>query len=271
MWQLDPGVGTLDRTSARRLHARRMRFPLRVVALAALTAAVFGDVQSPPAGVNELSATEKAEGWQLLFDGKTSAGWRGFKKPDFPSQGWTVADGCLLHPGRGGGGDIITERTFDEFELRFEWRMKPNGNSGVKYFVTEDRGGAIGHEYQLLTGRQVEAVQAPSKGGTAGFYDVLPPEIPVQLRPADQFNESRILVRANHVEHWLNGQKTITYELGSLAVKAAVAGSKFKAVRGFGTRVRGHILLQDHGGEIEFRNVKIRTPGEASTVPRDAD
>jgi hypothetical protein len=176
-----------------------------------------------------------------------------------------------MHPSRGGGGDIVTERTFDEFELRFEWRMTPNGNSGVKYFLTEDRGGAIGHEYQLLTGRAVEAVQAPSKGGTAGFYDVLPPEIPVQLRPADQFNESRILVRGHRVEHWLNGERTIAYELGSPAVMAAVARSKFKDVKGFGTRVRGHILLQDHGGEIWFRNLKIRELGKAASVRRGGE
>lgn len=213
------------------------------------------------AGTNELSETEKAAGWRLLFDGKSGAGWRGFKKTAFPSQGWAVRDGCLTHPARGGGGDLVTEATFEEFEFTFEWRMNPNGNSGVKYFLLEERGGAIGHEYQLLTGREVEAVQRPSKGGTAGFYDVLPPEIPIQLRPADQFNESRILVRGQHVEHWLNGQRTIAYELGSPTVMAAVAQSKFQSVPGFGTRVRGRLLLQDHGGEIWFRNLKIREFG----------
>jgi hypothetical protein len=136
--------------------------------------------------------------------------------------------------------------------------MAPNGNSGVKYFVTPDRGEAIGHEYQLLTGRTVEAEQPPSKGGTAGFYDVLPPIIPIRLRPADEFNESRILVRGNQVEHWLNGALTLRYELGSPAVLAAVANSKFKEVRAFGTKVRGHLLLQDHGGAIWFRHLKIR-------------
>lgn len=228
---------------------------------AATAAVALLGCSSGRAGPNELSPAEKAEGWELLFDGRTTAGWRGFKQTSFPTQGWMVSDDCLLHRGGGGGGDIVTDRAFEEFELRFEWRMKPNGNSGVKYFLPENRGGAIGHEYQLLTGAQVEAVQAPSKGSTGGFYDVLPPEIPVRLRPADQFNESRILVRGNHVEHWLNGQRTIAYELGSPAVMAAVARSKFKDVAGFGTRVRGHILLQDHGGEVWFRNVKIRVFG----------
>jgi hypothetical protein len=243
-----------------------MRFPVHLLGLAT-AAALLAVLAADTAAVNALSDAEKAEGWQLLFDGKTTAGWRGFKKAGFPALGWSVVDGCLTHPSRGGGGDIITEQTFDEFELRFEWRMAANGNSGVKYFLTEDRGGAIGHEYQLLTGREVDSVQRPSKGGTGGFYDVLPPEIPIQLRPADQFNESRILVRGNQVEHWLNGQRTVAYELGSPAVMAAVANSKFKDVQGFGTRVRGHILLQDHGGAIWFRNLKIR-PGGGATAAR---
>lgn len=235
-----------------------MTLPLRsLVTVATAVAALLG-CGSGRAAPNELSDAEKAEGWELLFDGRTTTGWRGFKQTSFPSQGWKVVDDCLWHGSRGGGGDIVTDRTFEQFELRFEWRMKPDGNSGVKYFLPENRAGAIGHEYQLLTGAQVEAVQAPSKGGTGGLYDVLPPEIPVRLRPADQFNESRIVVRGNHVEHWLNGERTIAYELASPTVLAAVARSKFKDVAGFGTRVRGHILLQDHGGEIWFRNVKIR-------------
>lgn len=246
-----------------------MRCPVPLFGLVT-SAVLLAAPAAEPTAVNTLADAEKAEGWQLLFDGKTTAGWRGFKKPGFPAQGWTVVDGCLTHSGRGGGGDIITEQTFDEFELRFEWRMDSNGNSGVKYFLTEDRGGAIGHEYQLLTGREVDSVQRPSKGGTGGFYDVLPPEIPIRLRPADQFNESRILVRGNQVEHWLNGQRTIAYELGSPAVLAAVANSKFKDVKGFGTRIRGHILLQDHGGAIWFRNLKIR-PGVVAPAARPDD
>lgn len=234
------------------MHAVRPWF--LALSLAALGPTIGSSRAAPPA----LTDAEQAAGWRWLFDGESTTGWRSFSHDGFPRQGWTVKDGCLTHSGRGGGGDIITEATFADFELTLEWRMAPNGNSGIKYFVTRDRGGAIGHEYQLLTGRTVEAEQAPSKGGTAGFYDVLPPIIPIRLRPADQFNESRIVVRGNQAEHWLNGALTIRYELGSPEVLAAVANSKFKDVRAFGTKVRGHLLLQDHGGEIWFRNLKIR-------------
>lgn len=209
-------------------------------------------------GSNELTEAEKASGWTLLFDGRSTSGWRSFKKTTFPASGWVVRDGCLTHLARGGGGDIITDRTFGDFELVWEWRMPPGANSGVKYFITEERGSAIGHEYQLETRQDLEAPVKPTTQTTAGFYDVLPATTTVQLRPAGQFNESRILVRDARVEHWLNGHLTIAYTPGSDAVKAAVAKSKFRDVPGFGQKLKGHILLQDHGGEVEFRNIKLR-------------
>ncbi len=207
---------------------------------------------------NALTDAEKADGWKLLFDGHSTAGWRNFKKATFPTKGWVVEDGCLKHTLKGGGGDLITDASFDDFELSFEWRLAPDGNSGVKYFITEDRNSAIGHEYQLVTANDPEASGQPTKHVTASFYDVLPTRMAIKLRPAGEFNTSRILVRGNHVEHWLNGEKTLEYELGSPEVKAAVAKSKFKSVAGFGEKLRGHILLQDHGGEVWFRNVKLR-------------
>ncbi len=230
------------------------------VAFGSLTALILAVIspQALQAADNELTAAEQAEGWRLLFDGRTTSGWRSFKKATFPSEGWLVKEGCLVHPGRAGGGDILTEAKFESFELTWDWRMKPNGNSGLKYFVSEARSSVIGHEYQLLTLAQVQTVQPPSKGGTAGFYDVLPPEIPIQLQPEDQFNTSRVVVRGRQVEHWLNGKRTIAYELGSPAVMAAIARSKFRDVKDFGQPLRGHILLQDHGGEVSFKNIKIR-------------
>jgi enterochelin esterase-like enzyme len=216
------------------------------------------------ASPNALTADEKAAGWRLLFDGQTTKGWRGFRADTSRRGPWAVEDGCLKRPAAGtgddqGGGDIVTEEKFSDFDLRWEWRVGPRGNSGIKYFVTEERTKPIAHEYQMLddAGYVGEAKEAQQTGS---FYDVLPPSRDGR-RPTGEWNESRILVRGHDVEHWLNGQKVLAYELGSAPVKAAVARSKFKDVAGFGTKIDGHILLQDHdGGGVCFRNIKIQSP-----------
>jgi len=211
--------------------------------------------QNPiPAEPNSLSAEEKAAGWRLLFDGQTTEGWRGFKTTSFPDRGWIIENGTLIKQPRIRGGDIITTETFLDFELVWEWRIYPGGNNGVKYFITEERDGAIGHEYQMIDDSQVR----DPKGTTASFYGVLPP-LPDKPAPKiDDWNRSRVLVQGQHVEHWLNGVKALEYELGSPTVLAAVAKSKFKDVPGFGTKLRGHILLTDHTDEAHYRNIKIR-------------
>ena len=208
--------------------------------------------------VNQLSALEQQDGWRLLFDGVSTQGWRGYKQSAFPDRGWTIEGGCLKHVARGGGGDIVTEAEFGDFELSFEWRLGARANSGVKYFVTEERASAIGHEYQLIDDVGLGYAKPGDKHQTASFYDVLAPTAWKEPNPPGQFNQSRIRVAGQHVEHWLNGMKTLEYELDSTAVRAAVAASKFKDVRGFGTKMRGRLLLQDHGGEIWFRNLKVR-------------
>jgi hypothetical protein len=209
------------------------------------------------AAANQLSNEEKAAGWQLLFDGQTAAGWRSFKKQTFPARGWAVQDGWLHCLGKGGG-DVISQPEFEQFDLCWEWKIGEAANSGVKYFVTETRSSALGHEYQMLDdAREPDAQGDNGKHITASFYDVLAPTTPLPLKPAGQINCSRVLVKGNHVEHWLNGTKVLEYELGSGAVKAAVAQSKFRNVAGFGTRIKGHILLQDHTGQVSFRNIKI--------------
>ncbi len=233
---------------------------MRALWLVALTAAAGS---SAPA-LNQLTAAETKAGWRLLFDGTTTKGWRGFKKTDFPTDRWVVRDGALLHVATGtgdshGGGDIVTVDTFSDFDLRFDWRVAPGGNSGVKYFVTEDREGPIAHEFQVLDdARHPDAKVGPHRQ-TAAFYDVLPPAADKPLNPAGEWNHSGVLVRGAHVEHWLNGRKVLEYELGSPEVEAAIAKSKFKDVAGFGTKIRGRILLQDHGDEVAFRNIKILT------------
>ena len=205
---------------------------------------------------NQLTDEEKAAGWRLLFDGKTTKGWHGFKQESLPGKTWEV-EGEWLHCHGKPGDDILSEGEFEQFDLQWEWKMNPRGNSGVKYFVLETRNNIIGHEYQIVDDETEPDGKKP-KHITASFYDVLAPTVKTPMKPMGELNQSRILVQGNHVEHWLNGVKVLEYELGSDAVKAAVAQSKFKNVEGFGNRVKGHILLQSHGGVIWFRNIKIR-------------
>jgi hypothetical protein len=212
---------------------------------------------------NTLSAAEKKAGWKLLFDGKTMGGWRGFKKQDMPKDLWVVEDGCLKHlakdhNGAPGGGDIITVGQFTDFDFQFEWRISPGGNSGVKYLVTEERSGPVAHEYQVLDDDKHPDAKIGPHRQSGAFYDVFPPNAKKRLRPVGEFNQSRILVQGKHVEHWLNGAKVLEYELDSPELKAAIAKSKFKDVKGFESKIKGPLLLQDHGDEVWYRNLKIR-------------
>jgi hypothetical protein len=210
------------------------------------------------APANQLTDEEKAAGWKLLFDGKTTQGWRSFKKQTFPDKGWVVEDGWLHCLGKHGG-DVITDAECNDFELQWEWKQASAGNSGVKYFVIETRKDALGHEYQMIDDeREPDALRANGKRVTASFYDVLAPTTRPNVKPPGEVNSSRIVVKGNHVEHWLNGVKVLEYECGSEKEKAAVAASKFKTTPGFGDKVKGHILLQDHNSEVWFRNVKVR-------------
>lgn len=252
---------------------KRSRCPLRRASAAAALgflalcavphAAEAGGAQgaSQPAP-NQLTAAEARDGWVLLFDGKSTRGWQGFKMADMTGLRWAVRDDCLCSPPSEGAHakgrrDIVTDRLFTDFDLTWDWKIDPGGNSGVKYFIIDERRDAVGHEYQLLD----DDVHPDGKNGpnrlTAGFYDVLAP-VGARPKPAGRFNHSRILVKGAHVEHWLNGTKVVDYELGSPALAAAVAKSKFKDVAGFGTKVAGRILLQDHGDGVCFQNVKIR-------------
>lgn len=224
-----------------------------------LAGLVTGPAGLSAASVNELTAREKSDGWKLLFDGKTTAGWHKFKTAPFPGKGWAVEDGWL-HGLAKGGGDIISDDQFDQFELSWEWKIAAGGNSGLKYFVADTRSSALGHEYQMIDDAKNEDAKAPQgKHVTASFYDVLAPTSKLPLKAAGEINESRILVKGSHVEHWLNGVKVLEYDCGSDGTKAAVAGSKFKTTPDFGTCVKGHILLQDHSSQVWFRNIKIRS------------
>ena len=205
---------------------------------------------------NTLTAEEKAKGWQLLFDGKNlNTHWRNIGQKEVSGKGWVIEKGLLVKQEGKAAGNLLTRRTWTDYEFAWEWKIGPKGNNGVKYMVLEKRG-AIGHEYQMIDDRHWQ--QKPmSQTGT--FYVVLPREVkltePVRI---DKWNQSRIKVEGKKVEHWLNGQKILTYSLGSDRVLAGVAKSKFKKFDGFGKKVTGHILLTDHKDRCEFRNLKIR-------------
>lgn len=211
---------------------------------------------------NHLTKDEKLAGWLLLFDGKTLEGWRGYNKKDASATRWKVEGGLLtVDPADGrdtrGALDLITQHIFDRFELTFEWRIAPGGNSGVKYFVLEDRQAAIGHEYQIIDDEKHPDAKLGPERQTSSLYDVLAAENR-PLTPAGSFNLSRIVVRGTTVQHWLNGVRVLQYELGSPALQAAIDSSKFAGIERFGKLQKGHILLQDHGDRVWYRNVKIR-------------
>jgi hypothetical protein len=210
---------------------------------------------------NQLSQKKKTAGWKLLFDGTSTNGWHSYKKHTFPAKGWEIKDGWLHCLGQKGG-DLLSEAEFEQFDLEWDWKLAPVGNSGVKYFVLETRPSVIGHEYQMIDDEhEPDAARADGKHLTATFYDVLKTAVKTPLKPCGEINHSRILVKGNHVEHWLNGVKVLEYECGSDEVKKAVAESKFKNVPGFGERVKAHILLQDHNCQVWFQNIKIRDLG----------
>jgi hypothetical protein len=209
------------------------------------------------AELNTLSDQEKAAGWKLLFNGKDLSGWRQFGKQTPPGRGWKVEDGILKKFPKQPGGDIITEEKFNDYEFSWEWLVKPGANNGVKYLVTEERKNTPGPEYQMIDDKGARDTLTP-KHLTATFYDVLPRQVDTSVKAANEWNSSRIIVKGNHVEHWLNGVKVLAFELGSDEVKAALAKSKFKTAPKYGEKIAGHILLTDHGDEAWFRNLKIR-------------
>jgi hypothetical protein len=222
-----------------------------------LTAAVRAQEQ------NSLSDDEGHAGWRLLFDGKSTAGWRGYKAQTVPDS-WKVENGSLLSRRQQGAssGDIITVDQFEDFELLLEWKMTEGNNSGVIYRATEqhEQVWQSGPEYQILDNAgHLDGLNWLASAGAC--YAVFPPAKDV-TRPLGQWNQTRILARGKHVEHWLNGEKLLEYDIDSDHWKAHVKTSKFFPTAygqsNWGQAKKGHIGLQDYGGAIEFRNVKIR-------------
>ena len=244
------------------------RFPLAVLAVGLSFGCISSQKNVPP---NTLSDREKAEGWQVLFDGRTTDGWRGYAHKKFPAHGWEVEEGTLHDLGSGGrqgggGGDLVTVEKFNNFDFKFEWRISPAGNSGVKYMVHEGRTGksGVGYEYQILDDeRNEDSRNGPNRQAGALYY-LIAPNSNKRLMPVGQWNQSEIIVRGNHVEHWLNGALIVQFEIGSPEMREAIARSKFKNIRDYGEKMNTVLLLQDHGDAVWFRNLKIRRLGEST-------
>jgi len=205
---------------------------------------------------NTLTAGEKSAGWTLLFDGRTLDGWRPFAGK--PVGGWEVRDGTLHAIAKVKGVDLITEKKYRDFEFSWDWKLPFAGNNGVKYFVTEARTKSPGHEYQMLDDAEHPDGKKGTHRQTGAFYDVLPPAADKPSKPIGEWNTSRLVVKGNRVEHWLNGKNVLTYELGSEVVKAGLAKSKFANEPGFGDKIDGHIMLTYHQDNCWYRNLKIR-------------
>ncbi len=227
-----------------------------------------------PQTPNTLTDKEKKDGWKLLFDGKTTNGWRGAYKEKFPEKGWNVEGGTLTIQKSDGSesqsfGDIVTDAEYSDFDLTFDFKLTEGANSGVKYFVVENypkpKGSAFGLEFQVLDDdKHPDAKLGRNGNRTVGsLYDLIPAS-GKKASPIGEWNTGRVVSKGKHVEHYLNGNKVVEYERGSEQFREAVAMSKYKAPEynangRFGEAVKGHILLQDHGNQVSYRNIKIKT------------
>ena len=210
---------------------------------------------------NSLTAEEKQQGWQLLFDGNSMEHFRGFRKDEVPA-GWQIEDGAIVLAGERAG-DIITKDQYENFEFSIDWKILEGGNSGIFYHVSEDSAYSntynSGPEMQILDDERhpdsKKGVDGNRQAGT--LYDLLPLTAPA-VKPAGEWNTAKLVVNNGKVEHWLNGKKVVEYELGTPEWNEMIAKSKFASMKGFGAEGKGHIALQDHGDKVWFRNIKVR-------------
>lgn len=225
--------------------------------------------------INQLTTAERAAGWRLLFDGRSFTGWRGVGYSTVPAEHWSIEDGSIRKIASGSirvqadgqpreGGDLMTVATYRDFELSWDWKMSVAGNSGVKYNVSEPLSTAMapphaakGFEYQLIDDDRHADGKLPTHR-TGALYDLFAPPADKPIKPVGEWNHSVILFNGHHGEHWLNGRKMVEYELDSPAMRMALAASKYAPIPWFAERRSGHIVLQDHGDDVYFRNLKIR-------------
>jgi hypothetical protein len=213
--------------------------------------------------INALTDAEKTAGWKLLFDGKTLAGWHSFKQKE-PMPQWSVNSGILtLTPAKGKRGNpgLVSAEAFENFELAIEWKISPGGNSGVFYRVSEDEKGDdlnwTGIECQVLDNDKHPDAKVDTNRKAGAAYYMYPPTKDT-AKPVGEWNQLRIIVNGNHVEHWLNGEKVVDYEILSEDWLKRYDASKFKTHPKYGRIAKGHIALQEHGDGVEYRNIKIR-------------
>ena len=214
--------------------------------------------------------------WISLFDGESFAGWRGVGLDSIPAGHWIIEDGTIRKVASGAvptaadgqpleGGDILTVNTYQNFELELECKVSAGANSGIKYNVSEDMStgsppvhAALGFEYQILDDALHPDAQNGPNRTAAALYDLLPPASSKELHAVGSFNQSRIVFNNGHGEHWLNGIKVVEFDLGSVTFDSAFAVSKYQPIDGFAELRNGHIVLQDHGDDVWFRNIRIR-------------
>jgi hypothetical protein len=203
-------------------------------------------------------ARAAADGWRPLFDGRTLAGWRGYRRATAPA-GWQVVDGAITRVAE--GGDLVTDEEFGSFELALEWKISPGGNSGIIYHVVEDSSLAYvwqsGPEFQVLDNAGHSDGRDPMTSAGSDFALYAP--VRDVTRPVGEWNSARIVVNGSHVEHWMNGVKLLEYELGSPEWERRVQASKFGTMPRYGRATRGHIALQEHEAWVAYRNIRIRT------------
>jgi hypothetical protein len=232
------------------------RLALAAAVLLGLLAAGHAADKAAP---NTLTDKEKDNGWKLLFDGKTTDGWHAYKGKEVGDK-WKVIDGALVLDQKGGkrGGDIVTDGEYGDFELAIEWKVTKGANSGIMYRVSEEKGAPFetGPEYQILDNANHGDGKNP-KTSAASCYALYAPTKD-KTRPIGEWNKTRIVVKGDHVEHWLNGEKVVEYEFGSDDWNKRVEASKFAKMDRFGKEKKGHIDLQDHGDEVAYRNIKIK-------------
>lgn len=239
------------------------------------------DAGQTEATLNTLTAAERDAGWQLLFDGETLDGWRGLGITGVPESHWVVEDAAIKKVATDdvaraedgqpvGGGDILFDQEFENYEVVFEWKVSPAGNSGIKYNVSEELStsnnpphAALGFEYQILDNDlHPDAGNDPNRWA-GGLYDLIPPGSNARLNPVGEWNEGRIIFNGNKGEHWLNGEMVVEYELETHMMNRLLQTSKWgednNNITGFGDRrSSGYIVLQDHGDDVWYRNIKLR-------------
>lgn len=248
----------------------------RLLPLTLLAACIHVSASRTPRSNTAVAAATQLAPWVSLFDGRTLNGWRGLGSSGVPTAHWVVENGTIRKISSGkvpvqadgqplAGGDLMSEGTWRDFELEWEWKVAPGANSGIKYNVSEELSvmlepthAAKGFEYQMLDDDRHPDGRLPTHRAAA-LYDLVAPNASKRLAPVGEWNSSRIVLVGNHGEHWLNGALVVSYDLGTPAMDSALTASKYHGWQWFADRRAGHIVLQDHGDEVWIRNIRIRS------------